>query len=93
LKIETSTIEYYFYFHFRLNSSFSNDQKCFQPLTELKNLVLVSEKVPSESSKLSESVLRDGGACLAITEHVQAHIQCHTQAIEWIGTLSKDVFN
>jgi hypothetical protein len=62
-------------------------------LTELKNVVLVSGTVPAKAQNSSESVLRDGGACLAITEHVRAHIQSHRQAIEWIRTLSKDVFN
>lgn len=66
----------------------------FSALTELKNLVLVSGMVPARARNSSESVLRDGGACLAIiTGHVQAHIQSHRQGKGWIRTLSKDVFN
>jgi hypothetical protein len=65
----------------------------FSALTEVKNLVLVSGTVLAKAQNSSESVLRDGGACLAITEHVQAHIQSPRQAIEWSRTLSKDVFN
>jgi hypothetical protein len=69
--------------------------KVFSALTELKNLVLVSGTVPARARNSSESVLRDGSACLASTEHVQAHIPSHRQGIliGWIRTLSKDVFN
>jgi hypothetical protein len=55
--------------------------------------MFVSGTVPARARNSSKSVLRDGGACLDITEHVQAHIQSHRQGIGWISTLSKDVFN